>query len=118
MFLTNRLLQFRREHVDLFRCGNYLPIATSGAFADCCVSFARELDGEWIVVLAPRLSSRVGFPPIGERWKDTTIDFPEPLSLENVRDIFTGRKVCFGGRRLNVAEGLSILPFAAVTNVL
>lgn len=118
MFLTNRLLQFRREHVDLFRRGNYLPIATSGAFADCCVSFARELDGEWIVILAPRLSARVGFPPIGERWKDTTIDLPESLSLENVCDIFTGRKVRFGGRRLNVAEGLSILPFAAVTNVL
>ena len=62
MFLTHRLLRFRREHVDLFRRGNYLPIAASGAFADCCISFARELDGEWIVVLAPRLSSRIGFP--------------------------------------------------------
>jgi (1->4)-alpha-D-glucan 1-alpha-D-glucosylmutase len=93
-----------------------LPIASSGTFADCCVSFARELNGEWIAVIAPRLSSRIGFPPLGEKWKDTVIDLPESLSLENVRDILTGREAHFEGRRLAIAAALSILPFAAVTN--
>ena len=71
MFLTQRLLQFRNEHVDLFKRGNYLPILASGALADCCISFARQFEDKWIIVIAPRLSSRVGFPPIGEKWKDT-----------------------------------------------
>src|SRR5256885_12634403 len=60
MFLTQRVLHFRREHVDLFQRGNYLPLRATGAFADCCVSFARELNGQWIIVIAPRLSARVG----------------------------------------------------------
>src|SRR5205814_3660619 len=88
MFLTQRLLRFRHEHADLFRRGNYLPLPARGTFADCCVSFGRELDGEWIMVIAPRLSSRVGFPPIGGKWKDTTVELPDSLSLKNVRDLF------------------------------
>src|SRR3989475_1256879 len=83
MFLTQRLLQFRREHVGLFQRGEYLPLGASGTFAECCVSFARRLGDQWILVIAPRLSSRIGFPPIAERWKDTMLEFPETLSLEH-----------------------------------
>src|SRR5437868_15500708 len=70
MFLTQRMLQFRREHTELFQHGEYLPLAPGGAFAESCVSFARQLGDQWIVVIAPRLSSRVGFPPTAESWQD------------------------------------------------
>src|SRR5947207_5506175 len=83
MFLTQRVLRFRREHADLFQRGEYLPLRASGMFAESCISFARQLTDKWIAVIAPRLSSRVGFPPIGERWKDTGIEFPETFSLED-----------------------------------
>jgi (1->4)-alpha-D-glucan 1-alpha-D-glucosylmutase len=118
IFLTQCLLRFRREHGDLFRHGNYLPIRTGGTFADCCVCFAREREGKWIVAIAPRLSSRIGFPPIGERWKDTVVDLPESLSPGTARDLFTGREINLDDRRLNIAEAMSILPFAALTNLL
>src|SRR5207245_2112390 len=36
MFLTQQVLQFRREHVDLFRRGEYLPLTASGTFGECC----------------------------------------------------------------------------------
>jgi len=117
MFLTQRLLNFRREHVDLFRRGKYLPVTARGSFADCCVSFVRELDGKWIVVIAPRLSNRVGFPPTGDKWKDTGLDLPELLSTGKARDIFTGREFSLQDRQLKLTDALSILPFAAVTNV-
>ena len=117
MFLTQRLLQFRREHVDLFQRGEYLPLAVNGIFAECCVSFAFSLAGQWIVVVAPRLSSRVGFPPTGERWKDTTIEFPETLSLEGAHDLFTCRPIHRDGRQVLVSNALSILPFAVITNL-
>jgi len=115
--LTQRVLRFRREHVDLFQRGDYLPLVASGAFGESCVSFARSLAGKWIVVIAPRLSARIGFPPTGERWRDTTIEFPETLSLEHAHDLFTCRPIRFDGRRLSAAEGLSVLPFAVITNL-
>ena len=106
MFLTQRLLRFRNEHVDLFRQGNYFPIKASGTFADCCIGFARELEGQWIVVAAPRLSSRIGFPPTGERWKDTVIDLPGNFWLENARELFTGRDIPPQDRQLKLADAL------------
>ena len=117
MFLTQRVLQFRREHVDLFQRGEYLPLRASGTFAECCVSFVRELPDKWIAVIAPRLSSRIGFPPIGERWKDTTIEFPETLSLEHAHDLFTCREIHHDGRGISLSGTLSIFPFALITNL-
>ena len=114
MFLTQRMLQFRRGHVDLFQNGNYLPLRASGNLADCCISFARQLNDEWMVVIAPRLSSRIGFPPVGERWKDTSLELPETFSLGNMREFFTNRPVRFDSRRLDIAEALSVLPFAVI----
>ncbi len=117
MFLMQRLLQFRREHFELFQHGEYLPLAPSGTLMECSVSFARSLAGKWIVVIAPRLSSRIGFPPIGERWKDTTIEFPETLSLAHAHDLFTCRPIQRHRRHVSLANALSILPFAVITNL-
>src|SRR6266700_2847798 len=115
-FLTQRAFQFRNEQVELFQRGNYLPLHATGAFADCSISFVRQLDRDWAIVIVPRLSSRIGFPPIGERWKDTVIDVPENLLLERGREIFTGRELSIQNRQIRVAEALSGLPFAMVTN--
>ena len=117
MFLTQRVLQFRREHVDLFQGGEYLPLKTNGTFAECCISFARRLRDKWIVVIAPRLSSRIGFPPVGERWKETTIELPEKLSLENAHDLFTCRAIHHEGQKVSLSNAMSILPFAVITNL-
>jgi hypothetical protein len=75
------------------------------------------LAGKWIVVIAPRLSSRIGFPPTGERWKDTTIEFPETLSLDGAHDLFTCRPIHHHGRKVSISDAMSILPFAVITNL-
>ena len=116
MFLIQRVLQFRREHADLFQCGNYLPIKASGNLADCCISFARQLHDEWIVVIAPRLSSRLGFLPVGERWKDTAVELPENFGRENAHELFTNRESRIENREFAVADAMSTLPFATITN--
>jgi (1->4)-alpha-D-glucan 1-alpha-D-glucosylmutase len=117
MFLTQRVLQFRRENADLFQRGEYVPLTASGTFAECCVSFGRELAGKWSVVIAPRLTSRIGFPPVGERWKDTSIELPETLSLENAHDLFTCRAIHHEGRKVLIGDAMSTLPFAVITNL-
>src|SRR5437660_3905731 len=107
MFLTQRALHFRREHADLFRTGNYLPLRANGAFGDGCIAFARQTDRQAVVIIVPRLSSRIGFPPIGDRWKDTTIELPEGFPLERWRDIITGRELWINNRQIRIAEILS-----------
>ena len=116
LFLTQRLLRFRRDHPALFQQGKYLPLTASGTFADCCVAFVREHEGEWIAVVVPRLSSRVGFPPIGDKWKDTVVELPESLSRDGARELFTGRDLQTDNGALKLSEAMAILPFAVYTN--
>jgi (1->4)-alpha-D-glucan 1-alpha-D-glucosylmutase len=117
LFLTQRMLRFRREHADLFKRGEYLPVHTSGTFAESCISFIRRLENNFIVVIAPRLSSRVGFPPIGEAWQDTAIQLPETLELEKAHDLFTCRPVSVRDRQVKLAKVLAVLPFAVITDL-
>jgi len=117
MFLTQRVLRFHREHADLFQHGEYLPLRASGTFAECCVSFTRQLADKWILVIVPRLSSRVGFPPIGEAWKDTAIQLPEALPVAQAHDLFTCRPVPLQDRQVKLADPLSIVPFAVITDL-
>jgi (1->4)-alpha-D-glucan 1-alpha-D-glucosylmutase len=117
MFLTQRALRFRREHADLFQKGEYLPARTTGTFAESCVSFARQLDDKWIVVIVPRLSSRIAFPPVGELWKDTAVEVPGTLVVERAHDLFTCRPLSARDRQVRVADALAVLPFAVMTNL-
>jgi (1->4)-alpha-D-glucan 1-alpha-D-glucosylmutase len=109
MFLMRQVLQFRRKHVDLFQRGEYLPLAASGTFAECCVSFARRLGNQWIVVIAPQLSTS---SPVGDpgRYRPNTRNSP----LENAHNLY--RSSLRWPTNL-VGDALSILPFAALTNL-
>ena len=117
LFLIKHILRFRRGHADLFERGEYLPLHTTGTFAECCVSFARRLDDDWIAVIAPRLSLRIGFPPIGEAWQDTAIQLPETLSLKDTHDLFTCQPIRHNKRQIAMRDLLSVLPFAVITNL-
>ncbi|MFL6538140.1 MAG: malto-oligosyltrehalose synthase [Chthoniobacterales bacterium] len=111
LLATTRLLTFRREHADLFRRGTYTPLQTLGTFADSCIAFAREREGESLVVIVPRLTARVGFPPVAEKWQDTAVQLPN--SFTAARELFTGRELTHDNGRLALAEALRVLPFAA-----
>src|SRR5438067_9328486 len=117
LFLINHILRFRRGHADLFAGGEYLPLHASGTLAECCISFSRRLDDDWIAVIAPRLSSRIGFPPIGQAWQDTVIEFPETFSVKDVHDLFTCQPIRHHKRQVAVRDVLSVLPFAVITNL-
>ena len=96
----------------MFREGNYEPINFGGAFADCAIGFVRRDRDRAIIVIVPRLSSRVGFPPIGDRWQDTHVVLPAGIS--NLRDVFSDRKVRVENSQLRLAVAMSQLPFAVL----
>ena len=112
MRLTQRLLHLRRENPELFREGIYEPINFGGAFADCAIGFVRRHRDRAILVIVPRLSSRVGFPPIGDRWEETHVVLPAGKS--NLRDVFGDRKIRVENSQLRLAVAMSQLPFAVL----
>src|SRR5262249_46123876 len=117
LFLTKHLLQLRRGPAEHFERGEYLALHMSGMFAESCVSFVRRLDDNWIAVITPRLSSRIGFPPIGEVWQDTAIQLPESFPLKDAHDLFTCRPIRHPKQQLAVRDVFSGVPFAVITNL-
>lgn len=113
MLVTERGLSFRREHPELFASGSYLPLRARGAFRDNVIAFARVLDNQWSITVAPRFPTRLvrsGKFPLGETWKDTRVSLPReaPRQWTNV---LTGESLTTRGR-LNLSEVLSTLPVA------
>ena len=90
MFVTWKLLEFRRESPDLFLKGDYIPLRTAGRHKDHVIAFARRFRSKWCLVAVPRLCAsltRIGVPPLGARvWKRTTIHLPSaaPSSWMNI----------------------------------
>jgi (1->4)-alpha-D-glucan 1-alpha-D-glucosylmutase len=90
--IIQRLLKYRINHRRLFERGSLTSLATAGQHAASCFVFAREHEGEFLIVAVPRLSKRVGFPPLGERWADTSIALPKHIQGCQMRNILTSEQ--------------------------
>lgn len=74
--VTARLLNVRREYKRLFSEGDYVPVAVDGPAADHVVTFTRTYEGMTLLVVVPRLMTRLAgshdeFDPA--IWKGTTL---------------------------------------------
>jgi (1->4)-alpha-D-glucan 1-alpha-D-glucosylmutase len=112
--VTQRLLHLRRDNPELFREGTYEPLKFTGTFAECVIGFMRHRNGGAVLVIVPRLSSRVGFPPIGEKWQDTSALLPEGFSENGFRDVFCTCELQPQSAQLNLATTMGRLPFAVL----
>jgi (1->4)-alpha-D-glucan 1-alpha-D-glucosylmutase len=104
MFAIHRLLQFRRELDPVFRRGEYHPVNCHGRFGESVISFMRDNNGLRALTVVPRLTNRVGFPPIGDLWSDTKLEI-----AGRFRNVFTGEVI--EGDGIPVASALRKLPF-------
>ncbi|HVW70390.1 MAG TPA: malto-oligosyltrehalose synthase [Steroidobacteraceae bacterium] len=128
LYLTWKVLQFRRQHEELFRCGEYLPLQVSGEHASNLCAFARRCRDASIIVIAPRLYLRL----LGERdqaplgtdvWGDTAIELPRNFetgfetgsSHGPLRSLLDGgevRPAAEGRATIAAAEALAHFPVA------
>lgn len=83
LFLTMRLLNFRRAHPNLFSLGSYEPLSVTGEYRQSVFAFARHRQDESLMVLVPRLlksvPSRAGSFPLGQLWGATAVEISETL---------------------------------------
>jgi (1->4)-alpha-D-glucan 1-alpha-D-glucosylmutase len=132
LFVTWRVLQFRRQHADLFRLGDCIPLDVEGARAKHLCVFARR----WLapaasepriaVVIAPRMLAQLTAlspespavpPPLDSaNWEDTRICV-ESLAASPLRNVFTGQICSAEDARLSVAAALGDFPVALLTNL-
>ena len=75
LFLTWKVLQFRREHEALFRLGDYVPLRVSGRARIERLRLRSPSEGGTLISIAPRLYLRLlgerDGPPLGSRHPET-----------------------------------------------
>jgi (1->4)-alpha-D-glucan 1-alpha-D-glucosylmutase len=110
MWVIHRLLTLRRDKGALFASGAYTGLGASGGHADKVIAFERREGAGAVLVVVPRHTAGVGFPPVGGVWADTAVASSDEDS--RWRDVFTGRE--FSGGRLAVSELFGELPCAVL----
>jgi (1->4)-alpha-D-glucan 1-alpha-D-glucosylmutase len=131
LFVTWRVLQFRRQHADLFRLGEYIPLEVGGSRAKHVCAFARAQasgagpERQVAVVIAPRLIAQLtppgddspAPPPLGTTiWNDTHISI-ERLAPSSLKNLFTGETCVPDDSRISLAAALADFPVALLTNL-
>jgi (1->4)-alpha-D-glucan 1-alpha-D-glucosylmutase len=96
LYLTFKALNQRRLMRELFRSGDYLPLAVEGKRGDQVIAFARRFKGEWAVIVAPRLYTRLVTQPnlpLGKRvWGNDYLKMPQGAPREWL-NILTGQTI-------------------------
>ena len=124
MYVTARLLRFRRSNPDLFKQGSYRSLQAIGAKADAVCAFERRL-GERVLIVAvcirPASVSRGGeIDPLGgAAWTETFLPVTELPAGGRLKEVLTNRKICTkaatdGESQLSLAEVFATLPVAVL----
>jgi (1->4)-alpha-D-glucan 1-alpha-D-glucosylmutase len=121
LYVTWKTLRVRREHPDLFRRGEYLPLTVHGSKSNHVIAFIRRFEATSVLVIVPRLVAGLlgdaESPPIGsEIWKDTHILMPSCGCSKNYRSALTGMAPKLSKTstqsRLDISNALTEFPVA------
>jgi (1->4)-alpha-D-glucan 1-alpha-D-glucosylmutase len=100
LFLTHKVLQARKENLEVFQKGEYLPLEVSGKFKEHIVAFARSFGDTIAIAIAPRFLTKLVQPgeyPVGEQvWADTQLQLPQG-SQSSWRDAITEQTISGSG---------------------
>ena len=77
LHLIRKALRFRRDHADLFREGEFIPLQVTGCYARNIAAFLRRKSGAAALVVCPRWLSEVAEDVLkGPDWCDTGLKLP------------------------------------------
>ncbi len=114
LFLTNKLLEARKQYLELFREGEYLPLEGTGQFKDNIVALARSYENQVAIAIAPRFFTSIIQPgeyPLGEQvWKDTQLQLP-PGMPSTWKNAITAQTLQIDGK-VAIGEALKHFPVA------
>ncbi|WP_132979956.1 malto-oligosyltrehalose synthase [Pigmentiphaga sp. D-2] len=118
--LIRRALALRQRDPDLFRRGDYLPLAAHGDARDAVLAFARRHEDRFAVAIVPLHASALvlasGPSPVPHvppgAWGDTSIDLSGLVRDGALRNVLDGRSCAVAGGTVRVADALAAFPVA------
>ncbi len=100
LWVTTRLLNFRRDQSELFQKGGYTALPITRGKEEHVVAFARRLGEHAAITVVPRFTYTLmkgkEEPPLGPVWGDSELVLPRELSGRTIYNIFTGERLDVG----------------------
>lgn len=113
MFITQRLLTFRRERPLFFQNAGYSSVALEGPFSRHAIAFSRTYRKEQMLIIVSRLTAEFDATPIGDSWKNTCI-LDEAYSGEWSNVLSDSRGAVSFYTPLKLSEFLKYFPVAVL----
>lgn len=119
--LVERVLGLRAGEPALGETGDYQPLDVTGEQAERVLAFARQAEGRWVVVIAPRLVAGLlegqAIPQVpASRWGDTRVVLPAALKGKNLTGIFSPGAITNEQGTLALADVLADFPVGVLTS--
>lgn len=120
LYVTQRLLQLRRDDPELFAHGDYQALQVDGTRKEHVLAFARTYQARSCIVIVPRWPAKLMHAanelPVGERvWADTKVALGSG-EVAATTELFTSRQLNIesaeSGKFLSVAAALAEFPVA------
>jgi (1->4)-alpha-D-glucan 1-alpha-D-glucosylmutase len=123
LYLTYKMLNFRRDHKDLFIDGAYLPLEVSGDMQEHVCAFARSRGAQWVLAIVPRLMAEIvpagGMNVFAQAWGSAAILLPD-TAPDIWRSVLTGEKFTIASgaepRALPLRDVLAQFPVALLSS--
>ncbi|MGH8726631.1 MAG: malto-oligosyltrehalose synthase [Burkholderiales bacterium] len=103
LYLVSRVLNFRQQNPELFKHGDYVPLAAEGPRAGNVIAFARRQEEASLIVVAARFFSQLADE---NAWGDTVIHCPRGAYL----NLLTKARLECNGERLQLDRVLTDFP--------
>jgi (1->4)-alpha-D-glucan 1-alpha-D-glucosylmutase len=125
LYVTFASLGYRKEHVSLFKDGEYMPLTIDGGLRENVCAFARFTGNEIAITVVPRFLTRLlggaSDVPLGRGpWGDTAVEIPDRVTANMYRNILTGGAISTvegnGKKRLLLRDILADFPVALLEN--
>ena len=116
LYITHKCLSFRRANAALFSEGDYVALEVVGRHAERVLAFARRNEDTWAVAVIPRLVARLGSPPLGDVWRDTSVVLPD-TAPKRWSNVFTGELLTAPNGAISLAITFAVLPISLLATV-
>lgn len=118
-WLIAEVLNWRREHSAVFQQGHYQPLETSGDQAGKLCAFAREYNGQAIIVVVPlRVAPLLGdaSQPLvpAESWGNTRVVLPPHMQDRVLENLLSAEAVPLREGRIAASELLAHFPVGVI----
>ena len=118
LFLITQGLAIRKQYLEVYQQGTYIPLEVTGDYAENILAFGRTYGQTITITVIPRFLTNLVEPkqfPLGEKiWKNTAIEIPE--SWETAwQDTITNQSIK-GSYSLKIGDILTVFPVALLAS--